>query len=222
MEIESRRICDLVADCPEAEDILENAGVDYWFGWERTLQAACEAANVDPKKVIVELEACPRSIAGEPQPVDFATLLRESDQIWLDRLSPAIAAALNAASTLKGERVRETTDLIGELQEQLARHMASSAALLPLADAIERRQASAVSRETVRKFRLDHLEFARIARDLRGNVEELQADTNAQTLALALRTVIREIHHHIKLAYNFILPRLVAAAPARTVAAEPW
>ena len=68
-------------------------------------------------------------------------------------------------------------------------------------------------------LRLEHLDLARIARDLRAYAETSGIDDD---LTDALRNVIHEVHHHLMVAYNFILPRLVTAAAARPVACEPW
>jgi iron-sulfur cluster repair protein YtfE (RIC family) len=223
MEIEDKKICDVIAGSPEAEDILENAGVDYWFRWKRMLRPACQAAHVDPDEVAARLVSCPPRPGGESQPATLAALLRDSDQQWRQRIAPAITAVVTAAARLTGGRAAGATRLLGELQRQLEQHMATSRSLLPAADAIERGQAGILDCETLRTFRLEHLEFARIARDLRAEADRLAADADAAELVAAMRTVIREIHRHNKVGYNFILPRLVAAAAARPLAAgEPW
>ena len=222
MKIEDKRICDVIDGSAEAEDILEEAGVDYWFGWERMLRPACEAANVDPDDLAARLISCRPTAGGEPQPATLGELLRQSDQQWRERLAPAIASVVAAGAGLRAGRSEGATRLLLDLQKQLERHLAASRALLPVAGAIEEGQAGSVGRESIRAFRLEHLDFARMARDLGQEADRLAADADLAEVVSAMRTVIREIHRHIKVGYNFILPRLVAAAGARQVAFEPW
>lgn len=221
MKIEDKKICDVIAGSPDAEEVLENAGVDYWFGWDRMLGPACEAANIDPGELASRLGSCRPCARSEPRPVRLAALLHESDEQWIQRIAPAIAAAVGAAR-LTAERGHHATRLLSELQGHFAQHMATSESLMPMADSIENGEGGIVGLVTLRTLRLEHLELARIARELRAEEERLAADTDAADLVAAMQTVIREIHRHIRVAHNFILPRLVAAATARPVAFEPW
>ena len=218
MAIADNRICDLIAVSPAAEEVLEDAGIDYWFGWERPLRVACEAARVDVDELAIRLSSCrPCALVGS-QPAKLAMLLRDSEQQWSAQLAPAIAKAL----VLAGSHHPTATRLLKELQTALGRHMKTSRSLQPAADDIERAKAGSVDRETIRSFRLDHLDLARIAADLRTEAGRLSRDGSAAALADAVRIVIRETHRHIKLAHNFILPRMVAAAVARSVECEAW
>ena len=219
MDIEDRRECDVIAGSADAEDFLENAGVGYWLGRDRVLGPACEAANVDRDEVAYRVASCRPCKHGEPRPARLAALLRESDNQWIQLLAPAIAAAVSAAQLTKGRH--RATRLLSELQGQFEQHMATSESLMPMADSIEHGDGGIVGLVTLRSLRLEHLDLARIARDLGAEAERIEADADVAELVAALRTVIREIHHHIKIAYNFILPRLVAAATARPVAWEP-
>jgi len=80
-----------------------------------------------------------------------------------------------------------------------------------------------VGRETLRILRLEHLDLAAMARDLRAESDRLPREGDAAELRATLRTVTREIHRHIKVAYNAILPRLIPAVTARAIRrSEPW
>jgi iron-sulfur cluster repair protein YtfE (RIC family) len=222
MVTEEKRICDVVAGSPEAEDVLEDAGIDYWFGWEQMLGAACGAANVNPDELARRLVSCRPSAAVESQPATLARLLADSDEQWRATLAPAIATALAAAARVTSQRGDVAIRLLKELQVALERHMTTSQLLLVAAEAIEQAQAGSVDQKTLRSLRLEHLDFARLASGLRAEAVRLASDAEAGELVAAMRTVIRETHRHLKVAYNFILPRLVPAAVARPVAGEPW
>jgi iron-sulfur cluster repair protein YtfE (RIC family) len=222
MEIEDRPISDVIALLPEAEDLLEDAGVDYWFGWERNLRGACEAADVDSVAIARRLLQCRPGTLVRTEWASLAALLRQSDEQWRLCLAPSITLAGAAARRLaRGGRER-VTRLLGELQGQLGRHMAACRALSSLAEAIERGQAGVVDKETIRALRLQHLEFARIARDLKAETVGMEEGSGPAAPVAAIRTVVREIHRHIKVAHNFILPRLIPAVNTRPVSCEPW
>jgi len=213
--VEEQRVCDVIAGFADAEDVLEQAGVDYWFGSDETLGAACEAARADPKEVASRLAGCQLCAHSGSPPASLAALLRESDEQWRGRLAPAIARAIAIAEMRRPAISR----LVQELKRRIEQHMATSRSLLPAAEAIERGEAGVLHPRTLRMLRLEHLDLARIARDLRAYAETSGIDDD---LTDALRNVIHEVHHHLMVAYNFILPRLVTAAAARPVACEPW
>jgi len=221
MAISEQRICDVVATSPEAEDILEDAGIDYWFGWERMLGAACAAANVDTDVLAGRLSSCRPCAISEP-PSSLAKLLRESEDQWKVTLAPAIRTALISAAALHGGREDVASQRLHALEAALAKHMETSRTLLLAAEAIEQGRAGSVDRETIRSLRLEHLDFARIANDLRDEAARLAPDDAAANLVAALRVVIRETHRHLKVAYNFILPQVVKAAAPRPLVCEPW
>ncbi|MBV9067962.1 MAG: hypothetical protein JO093_11070 [Acidobacteria bacterium] len=214
--VAEQRVCDVIAGFPDAEDVLEQAGVDYWFGLDEILGAACEAADADPNDVASRLGACRPCAQGDSPPVSLAALLRESDAQWRERLAPAIAKA-GAIAALRHPALSR---LLQQLKKRLEVHTATSHSLLPAAEAIERGEAGVLEQKTLRTLRLEHLELARLARDLRAYAD--RSDIDDAALTEALRGVIHEVHHHLMVAYNFILPRLVAAAVARPVACEPW
>src|ERR1043165_5881190 len=167
MNVQDQRICDIVAASPDAEDVLDDAGVDYWFGWERPLRSACDAAHVDSEALQARLPAC--SIGGpcEARPATLFALLRESDEQWSSHLEPAITAAFESVSTLGGRRGHAATRLLGELRARLESHMQVSRSLQASADAIDRGTKDVITKEMLRDLRLGHLAFIGIADDLR-------------------------------------------------------
>jgi iron-sulfur cluster repair protein YtfE (RIC family) len=212
--VAEQRVGDVIAGFPDAEDVLEQAGVDYWFGLDEMLGAACEAAHADQGEIASRLAACHPGAHNDSTPATLAALLRESNEQWSERLAPAIERAISIAGT----RSQAVSRLLQELKKRLEIHMATSRSLLPAAEAIERGEAGVLHPKTLRTLRLEHLDLARIARDLRAYASE----ANGADLTDALRSVIRGVHHHLMVAYNFILPRLVTAAVARPVVCEPW
>lgn len=215
--IETQRVCDVIAGFPDAEDVLEQAGVDYWFGGDEILGVACKDAHADPAEVVSRIAACCPCARGDSPSATLAALLRESDEQWRQRLAPAIETALTTA------RIRSHPAASGplrELKKRLEHHMATSHSLLPAAEAIGRGEAGVFDPTTLRALRLEHLDLARLVRDLRAYAEASGA--NDADLADVLRGVIHEVHHHLMMAYNIILPQLVTAAAGRPVAYEPW
>ena len=219
--IAAKRICDIVSTSPAAEDVLDDAGVDYWFGWERPLRDACKAAHVDAAALEARLAACPIGGRCEEGPVTLLALLRESDEQWSKRLQPALAAASHSVFGMSGKRGRTATQLLEELRTLLERHMQTSRSLQTSAAAIEGGSRGVISKETLRRLRLEHLAFIGIADDLRNEAARLAEAEGKSGVAAALRRVVRETRRHVKVGYNFIVPRLLPAVRPRSSGCEP-
>ena len=218
--IAAKRICDIVSTSPAAEDVLDDAGVDYWFGWERPLRDACAAAHVDAAALEARLAACPIGGRCGERPVTLLALLRESDEQWSNRLEPAIAAASRSVFGMSGGRGRTATQLLEELRTLLERHMQTSRSLQAAAAAIERGSMGVVSKETLRRLGLGHLAFIGIADDLRNEAARLAEAEDKTGVAAALRRVVRETRRHVRVGYNFIVPRLLPVVRSRAPAGE--
>ena len=218
-----QRICDVVAACPNAEELFEKRGVDYWFGWERDLRSACKAANVDAEELAAHL--IPR--AGSPAPLAapplLMTTLQNLEQHTAEEILPAIGQAFGKVDTLLGERRERLRTLLARIRVRVQSHDELSRELLTVASAIDQKKPDAfVDPSLIRLIRLDHLELADLSRQLVDETAILATSVEADTLVTALRQVALLIHRHIKDAYNSVLPRFTAASTSRPVASEPW
>jgi hypothetical protein len=197
----------VVGVAANAEDLFEEEGIDYWFGWTRPLRAACEVAHVCPEDIAFRLLARDRGLK-DPAKESLVTLLSDLDQHFDLRLEPALVKARNAAAKLeKGARAR-CSSTIDTIDRVIQTHEATVRCTLgPIAAALDVGAEVNVDEKIVRHLAMDHSILALRANDLRADADQSQGTE----FEAAARTLIREIHQHIKVSYNFILPRLVAA-----------
>ena len=218
-----QRICDVVAACPNAEELFEACGVDYWFGWERDLRSACKAANVDAGELAAHLVPCAGSAASQAAPPLLMTVLENLEQQTTVEIFPAIEQAFGKADALLGERRERLRTLLARIRVRVESHDELSRELLAVASAIDQKKADAfVDPSLIRLLRLDHLELAELSRQLVEETAFLATSVEAEPVVIALRKVALVIHRHIKDAYNSVLPRFTAAATSRPIASEPW
>ncbi len=199
-------ISDVVAAASNAEDLLEEAGVDYWFGWNQPLRAVCESAHVDPETIAFRLMARDTGVRDLGRE-GLVSLFSTVDQHFELRLQPALVRARRAAETLDDLAARSTAAAVLEGIDRVTHgHMESVRQMSPFAAALDIGADVTIDSQTVRHLTLDHNTLAMCAQDLRVLAEQGDGE-----FADAARALTREIHQHIKIAYNFILPRLVAA-----------
>lgn len=218
-----QRICDVVAACPNAEELFEEWGVDYWFGWERDLRSACKAANVDAEELVAHLVRSAGSSGGQLAPKLLMTVLENLEQHTTVEILPAIEQAFGKVDALLGERRERLRTLLARIRVRVQSHDELSRELLAVASAIDQKKPDAfVDPSLIRLIRLDHLELAEMSRQLVDETAILATSVEAAPVVTALRQVALVIHRHIKDAYNSVLPRFTAAATSRPVASEPW
>jgi len=207
----NRPLSDAVAAAANAEDIFEKQGIDYWFGWNQPLRAACADARVDPQDVVFRLVArdeLPRDRSNQT----LVALFSELDQQFDFRLEPAIRRARKAAPSPDALHLIELIEKMLDSHTMTVRRMLS-----PVAAALDLGAQTPVDAQIVRHLALQHSVLAVRAREL----YEEAARGEGTEFAEAARALVREIHQHIKISYNFILPRLTAATrPVPGV--EPW
>ncbi len=210
-------LSDIVAAASNAEDLFEEEGIDYWFGWKQPLRQACEAAHVAPAEIAFRLVARDRA-QRDPSTESLVTLMSALDQHFELKLEPALAAARTAAEKLgkpAGERCLNTIALI----ERMTRNHVETArrTLSPMAAAIDVGAAATLDEKVVRHMAMEHSLLAVRAGDLR----DLAAHSPDAEFAAAARALIRELHQHVKISYNFVFPRLIAAT-RRPAGYEAW
>lgn len=213
----NQRVSDVVAAATNAEDLFEEEGIDYWFGWNDSLREACKQARVSPEEIVFRLMARDRA-AKDRSKESLVSLLSELDQHYELRLGPALAAARAAAAKLDAaprSRCLSTLDTIDRViqgHEETARQ-----SLSPVAAALDVGAATSIDEKVLRGLAMEHSILALRATDLRDEA----AHAESAEYASAARQLIREVHEHIKISYNFIMPRLIAAVH-RPAGVEPW
>ena len=223
----NQRICDVVNARPAAEAFLEENGIDYWFGWDRNLRSACEAASVDAEELASHLDQFPRT-----SPIAHAataalpwlqTMLQESDRHATAEILPGLAHAEQALAALQPVQRKRVSVLLTMIRSAIQTHEQTAGELIAAATSIDEVTSDAIADPAlIRRLRLDHLELAELSKELGAEARYLSTSPEAQEVITAARQVISALHHHIKMSYNFILPRFTSAVQHRPVQSEPW
>ena len=215
----SEKIREIVSRKPAAEAALEEAGIDYWFDWERSLESACDRAGVDAACLIGQIDQLPDGTLP-PQPPSLTGKLVQSATELEDRLLPAIRNASELVEKEPGVPSGYVLFLLRSMEKQLMLHRQRSERLLPVAQTIDTGRRAWLARQHLRELELDHVDLAQSAEALRYEAAELRK-RGMSDAADAIRQVIHLLHQHIKLAHNFVFPAL--ATHVGTVHSfEPW
>lgn len=217
-------IAAVIAKTSNAEEVLEECGIDYWFGTDKTLKAACDARKTDVHAIVRRLEIAER----ERPPVPLAQLLDEIERHFDAEIRPA-AIRVRSIAGEPGGNMGAVLATLGAIEKILSRHLEIYRGyVLPALRARDAwKPGTASSQQTldqrlVRELAMQHSILAVRAREL---VEAASAAAagDPSGLVAASRKLSREIHHHLRVAYNEVMPELFAfAAMTRPVGCEPW
>ena len=202
----NQRLSEIVASAANAEDLLEEAGIDYWFGWDRPLKAACESAHVDPGTIAFRLIARDQDRRDDSD-TSLVALFSRLDQHFEVRLEPALIRASREAEALEDAPRNAAIAILDVITRVLRAHVETMRrSLSPVAAAVDIGVSARVDGQMLRHLALEHATLAARSDDLRALADRL--DDSA--FATAARALIREIHQHNKISYNFVLPRLAS------------
>lgn len=208
-----RIIRDIVASSPEAEEVLDRAGIDYWFGWNRPLGAVCAASEIDQTNLVDELNRLPRrSVPLETK--ELPQLLRAAETHWTTVLEPALRAVAELAAASSNEHAAKIATLLHQLDRDLRHEVDAYREVAKL------RQPS-IDFTTLRSLRLLQLDLERVARELRRTAAALPSDPASGELADQVRRLVREVHRRMRIDFNATIPALAEVAHAK-FECEPW
>ena len=213
-------ISTVIDQTENAEEVFEELAIDYWFGADRTLRAACEARGLDAAAIEARLR--PRAT-----PVAQKTLLaaiEELDHHFDEFIRPSVLALEEASCSVKDRR-GELLKVVTSIDESLSQHVqAVREELLPslmksggevgIADA-----------KILRQVALEHDALTIQLKKLSQVASRLATEGTPEAAAVArsIGDLARHVHHHIRIAYHDLMPPLVArAAAAKPTGYEPW
>lgn len=233
----------LAVERPDRIRLLEGLHLDYCCGGSSSLRDACQERGLDLDAVRAQLEAADREEpAAEPAverdwrqaPFDeLCAHIAQTHHDYLRHEMPRIAVLLatvvrvHGADCLDFELIERT---FASLQRVLGEHIDEEEQILfPACVALERGGAGAtdLDRATLEAHRTEHEAVGRKLEALRllaGEYDRTQAlcSTHGATLD-ALREFEADLHRHVHLENNVLLPRAAAllddaAGPAATPA----
>lgn len=202
-QLRDQPVSAVIGSTSNAEEVFEECGIDYWFGGDKTLADACAAAHLDvdalEKRLIVS------ETGVHPERERFQTLMDELLSHLDSSIRPAIAAMRSAAAAVSDPRAVSLVVMIEAIDAMTSMH----AVLLRVRVMREISAGEdALQQTVVRDLALQHgLLAVRIRK-----VVALCAEIGSPPLSAAAQRLAKEIHHHIRISYEAVMPQLFELA----------
>lgn len=229
MRLRDQPISAVIASASNAEDLLEECGIDYWFGCDQTLAAACSAAHVDVAALEERLLASEPIARSEPERKGVSILIEELNSHLDAAIRPAILRIRTAAAYVSDARTSGVLQIVDQIEAMISVHTTLLRRVMP---AITRAAAAVTptgkrttpEQRVVRDLALQHSLFAVRVKKLVDLCSTLASDGTSESAALAraARQLSKEIHHHIRVSYQAVMPYLFQAASRKPQIVEPW
>lgn len=223
MIAETERVGEIAVKVKGAARVFESHHIDYCCGGRRTLREACNRASVALDAVIAELDALE---PAAPETWDSPVLLvahivdvhHANARAAMAHVGPLAKKVAHAHGAAHPELLR-VVELFEELSDELAPHLrAEEGTLFPAILQMlrpgctpERRRALRVSVEVMQH---DHDHVGRLLALLRETTSDYalpeDACTSYRVLYDELRAFEADLHEHIHLENNVLLPRVLS------------
>lgn len=224
----SQLVADIVLDHPRAGRVFEGLHIDFCCGGRVSLADACKAQSVDETAVLVALEA---ALAGEPSGErDFRSLTTmaliayvvDRHHGYLREVLPEVTRMAEKVSRVHGDKSRDAAALgeqVRELAAILDPHLDhEETVLFPMllsagAESHEAELAAMDADHLVVGAKLEHLR--QLTSDF--TVPEWGCNT-VRALFAALEELEGDVHRHVHLENNVLMPRFSAARASTSAA----
>ncbi len=219
----------VIASTSNAEDLLEDCGIDYWFGCDQTLATACSAAHVDVAALEKRLLASAPIASSEPERQGVSVLIEELNSHLDTAIRPAILHIRTAAADVSDARISKVLQIVDQIEAMISVHIALLRRVMPAITSAAAAGTSKGNRATleqrvVRDLALQHALFAVRVKKVVDLCSMLATDgaLEGAALARAARQLSKEIHHHIRISYQAVMPHLFEVASRKAQIVEPW
>lgn len=222
---ETQTVADIAVGVAGASHVFASNHIDYCCGGKRTLREACERAHVPVTKVIAELDAL-GGTRSTPEwhslPMLVAHIIDKhhaAARVAMDHIGPLASKVCRVHGDRHPELLR-VVELFDEVCADLAPHMrAEEGALFPAILQMVRPDCDPKKREDLRVsivvMQHDHETIGRLLHVLREVTSDYvppdDACTSFRALYVNLEAFEGELHEHIHLENNVLLPRAIAA-----------
>jgi regulator of cell morphogenesis and NO signaling len=226
------KVKDIALANPEARKILEDAGVDYCCGGEKSLHDACLHTDVSTAEILRRLHENTKHVSSDQENWKSANLnsltqhIREKHHQYVRESIPRIQNKLEKVMAKHGPNHPEIADIqrfFSEIGREMIMHMQKEEQILfPYIDALERSVNTHSSLERpffqtvvnpVQAMMKDHDSAGELLRQIRKASGEYTAPADACTTYKALYQELREfeadLHQHVHLENNILFPRAV-------------
>jgi regulator of cell morphogenesis and NO signaling len=224
MITESETVADIALSVAGAARVFESHRIDYCCGGKRTLREACEKVSVPIERVIAQLEAL-----GDVKPPPWDSLTRliahiidkhhASARDAIDHIGPLVAK-VRRVHGVEHPELQRVVEIFDSICADLVPHMrAEEGALFPALLQMARPDCDPVTRDQLRLsvavMRHDHDLIGRLLHELREVTSNYEPPADACTsycvLYVDLEAFERDLHEHIHLENNVLLPRSLGA-----------
>jgi len=234
MQTATKTVREIAIELPQATRVFEKLGIDYCCGGNRSLEEACESANLSLNEVLqaLEREAAPPSdgeVNWESASLrDIIQHIVAKHHAYVKSEAPRLQQLAAKVSSKHGEKhpelleIREVFDgLAGELASHL---MKEEQILFPYVVEMEAGRSRGAScfgtvQNPIRMMTMEHDSAGEALRQLKQASHGYQAPADAcvsyQTFYRALAEFEADLHQHIHLENNLLFPRAVAMEAAR-------
>lgn len=226
------KVKEIVLSNPAATRVLEDAGVDYCCGGNKSLQDACLHANVSAEEILKRLRENSGQVKAEDTNWVCAALaaltrhIRETHHRYVRESIPrvqALAAKVKTKHGAKHAELAEIESLFTRAAQEMIRHMQKEEQVLfPYIDAMEK---AALGQGTVEPpfFRTvknpvhtmmqEHDAAGELVEQIRkassGYAPPSDACPSFQALYRELQQFETDLHRHVHLENNILFPRAV-------------
>ncbi|MDD3178851.1 MAG: iron-sulfur cluster repair di-iron protein [Opitutaceae bacterium] len=231
------KVADIVASHPSLARMFEQVGIDYCCGGKRTLAEACSDKDLDPRTLVVMLEATMRTAGASEPMVDAARLsltgladhIERTHHAYLKTELPRLAdlaarvAVEHAASDGRLNAVRDT---VNQLAAEMYSHMGKEEnVLFPLVRRLDAGSAGDFHCGSIaypiRQMESEHDAAGSAVACLReltdGFTPAPGACNTHHALLAGLAQLERDLHEHVHKENNILFPRAIALEQSQQV-----
>jgi regulator of cell morphogenesis and NO signaling len=224
------KVKDIALANPEARKVLEDAGVDYCCGGERSLHEACLHTDVPAEEILNRLRENSGNVTPDEENWTSAMLsdltrhIREKHHRYVREAIPRIQILLEKVVAKHGENhleIAEIQKLFAEVGREMTMHMQKEEQILfPYIDAMEHSVNTHGPLEPpffqtvmnpIQAMMKDHDSAGDLLRQIRNASCEYAAPPDACLTYKALYDELREfeadLHQHVHLENNILFPR---------------
>lgn len=238
MKISSEtKVKDIALSNPAARQVLEDAGLDYCCGGDKSLHESCLHAGTSAEEILDRLRedtqnATPDDLNWMAAPLSELTRhIREKHHRYVREAIPRTQALLEKVTARHGRNHSEVIDigrLFSEVGKEMIMHMQKEEQILfPYIDSLERAVNAHTSVEPpffqtvknpVHVMMKEHDAAGELVRQIHSLSANYTAPADACTTFKALYEALKEfetdLHQHVHLENNVLFPRAVEMEPA--------
>jgi regulator of cell morphogenesis and NO signaling len=221
---DSETVADIVLAHPGCAAVFMKHGIDFCCAGDVTVEAACQARELDPGPVRAELEAARRhpgpAPADDPRRMSTRELLARivgKHHGYLRDVLPALVPLADKVARVHGPRLtalRSLAAAVHDLAEVLGPHLDHEEQILFPALAEGDADSPSVAGE-LHDMRRDHLQLAGLLERIRDASDDFSVPDwgcrSYRALASELATLDRDLRAHVHLENHVLLPRFLAA-----------